>query len=310
MRLNRQQRVSSDEWISVIPRPQGVEVARVRRSPGALPKVLSWDVYAGTEELRNALKRLRGARRLTGGRCTTLLGNGQYHMFQMEAPSVPAEEQRDAMRWRIKEMLDFPVDQAGIDLLEIPTHQNNAGRPPQVYVVAANNAVLTPLIQAFQGARVPLAVIDIPELALRNVSALFEEENRGQALLSFDANGGRLTFTYQRDLYVSRHIDVKVAEMVEAAQGGSLYERVLLDVQRSMDNFDRNYSFITLSRLLVSPFLGSDRFISYLQENLFQPAQAMDLAQGLDISAVPALADPVHQSEALLAIGAALREEE
>ena len=292
----------SDNWTSVIFSPGRIDVAEVRRRTDARPEVCGWEsvAFEGTE--LDALKRLR--RRLHG-RCTTLLRHGQYQILQAEAPPVPIEERRDAVRWRIKEMVDFPVEQAGIDVLDIPAAQGG-GRVPQIYAVVAGHAALAPRIHLFQDAKIPLAAVDIPEVAQRNVAALFEDENRGLALLGFDGDGGRLTFTYRGELYATRHIDVGAKEL--AASGG-VFERVLLDVQRSLDNFDRNYSFITLSRLLVAPIPGADAFVEYLKGNLYQPVALLDLAAGLDLGPVPALAEPQRQAAALLAVGAALREE-
>jgi MSHA biogenesis protein MshI len=167
-------------------------------------------------------------------------------------------------------------------------------------------------IRLFQDAKARLHVIDVPELAQRNVAALAEDENRGLALLAFDDHGGRLTFTYKGELYFSRYIDVVPSEMVSASAGDSvsaLYERVLLDVQRTLDNVDRGYSGIPIARLLVAPPYGAGRFVDYLRENLYQPVEALDLARYVDLAKVPPLANPAHQSTALLAIGAALRDE-
>lgn len=296
----------SDHWTSVIFSPGLVDIAEVQRPVEARPAVSGWHSYAieGTELA--ALKRLRSR---LDGRCTTLLRHNEYQVVQVEAPQVAAEERREALRWRVKEMVEFPVDNAGIDVLDIPFKQG--GRAAQVFVVVAKHAALVPRIHLFQDAKVPLAAIDIPELAQRNVAALFEEENRGLALLVFDADGGRLTFTYQGSLYATRHIDATSKDI--AAPGGdasgAIFERVLLDVQRSLDNFDRNFSFITLARLLVAPIPGAAAFVDYLKSNLYQPVALLDLAAGLDLTAVPALADPAQQAHALLAIGAALRDE-
>jgi MSHA biogenesis protein MshI len=287
--------------------PGRIVVAQVQRRTDQKPRVAAFDAYAREGGDLEALKRLRGANRLLKGPCTTLLGHGQYQLLQVEKPSVPKEEVRDAIRWRIKEMVDFPVEQASVDAIEIPA--GGSGRPPQAYAVAASHGALAPLIGLFHQARVDLRVIDIPELAQRNVAALFEDENRGLALLAFDEEGGRLTFTFQGELFSTRHIDVTLQQLAQADDSlGGLFERVLLDVQRSLDNFDRNYSFISVSRLLVAP-LPTAEFVDYLKANLYQQVDVMDLAQVLDLDAVPLLADPSRQSEALLAIGAALRQE-
>ncbi|HEX8962571.1 MAG TPA: hypothetical protein VF801_06165 [Rhodocyclaceae bacterium] len=246
--------------------------------------------------------------RLTG-RCTTLLRHGQYQIVQVEAPQVPAEERREAVRWRIKDMLEFPVDQAGVDVVDIPGG-GGAGRGPQVFGIAASHAALTPLIRLFQDAKIRLQAVDIPELAQRNVAALFEEEGRGLATLCFDANGGRMVFTYKGELFATRRIEVAAADLVArgAEAPGGVFERVLLDVQRSLDNFDRNYSFITLSKLLVAPMPGAEAFVAYLKDNLYQTVELMDLGAAFDFSRVQALPAPELQGgAALLALGAALR---
>jgi MSHA biogenesis protein MshI len=84
---------------------------------------------------------------------------------------------------------------------------------------------------------------------------------------------------------------------------------VLLDIQRSLDSFDRNYSSVPLNRLLVGPLPGGDAFIEYLGANLSLPVERANLADVLDIEATPGLADAAAQAENWLALGAALREQ-
>ena len=151
-------------------------------------------------------------------------------------------------------------------------------------------------IHLFQDAKTPLAAIDIPELAQRNLSALFEEPNRGLAMVAFDAKGGRLTITYNGELYMTRYIDVGAAELA-GPNGASLRERVLLDIQRSLDNFDRNYSSIHLTRLLVGPLPGGDEVVAYLAANLSLPVAAANLADVLDLGAVPRLTSLEAQAD-------------
>ena len=300
----------NDGWTSII-FPRGrIEVARVRRSAGSKPRLLTWDAFVVEAGELEALKRLRSVKYMGDGRCTTLLRHGQYQLLQVESPGVAREELRGAVRWRIKEQIDFPIDTAVVDVLDIPTPDASTGRAQQIFVVVAGNAQLAPRIHLFQKAKLPLSAIDIPELAQRNVAALFEEENRSLALLAFNDDGGLLTFTYRGELLSSRFIDIKRDELAEARKGGDgLFDRVLLEVQRSLDNFERAHSYANLSRVLVAPLPGTNGFIDYLKENLYQKLEMLDLTQAVDLSAIPALADPVRQAEALLAIGASLRNE-
>jgi MSHA biogenesis protein MshI len=295
--------LAGSDWTSLVFGDRTVQLAHLRRSQGGRPELLGWETYARDGSDLEIVKRLRAGRRL-GGRCTLVLQHGQYQLLQVEAPAVAAGELRDAVRWKVKDMVDFPVEDAGIECLP-PVTGTRAG---QIYVVAASRGILQSWVRAFQEAKAPLMAIDVADLAQRNIAALFEEKNRGLALLAFDEGGGRLTFNYQGELYFSRRIEVAPAEMA-AADSAAIFERVLLDVQRTLDNVDRSYSAITIARLLVSPPPGAAKFVDYLRENLYQPVEAIDLAKQIDLSRVPALANPTAQGQALLAIGAALREE-
>lgn len=300
-RLNAQ---GGNDWTSVVFSGRTVQLAHVRRRTGERPELLGWESYPREGSDLDVVKRLRAGKRLGTGRCVLLLPHGQYQLLQVEAPNVATEELRNAIRWKVKDMVDFPVEDAGIECLP-PVAGARAG---QLYTVAASRSVLQSWIRLFQDAKAPLHAIDVADLAQRNVSALFEDKNRGLALLAFDESGGRLSFTYQGELYFSRHIDVVPADMA-AADTAAIFERVLLDVQRTLDNVDRSYSSIPIARLLVSPPPGAAKFVDYLRENLYQPVETLDFAKHIDISKVPALANPAAQGQALPAIGAALREQ-
>lgn len=300
---------SEDGWTSVVFGTDRIAVAEIERRRDARPRVRACDSFAREGSDLDALKRLKGAHRLSRTRCTTLLWHGQYKLLQIDAPdntsSLPREELREALRWRVKEMVDFSVEHAGIDVLEIPAP---GGRTPQMWIVAASHDVLVPRVHLFQDAKTPLAAIDIPELAQRNLAALFEEPNRGLALVAFDDKGGRLTVSFQGELFMVRHIDVGAPELADA-KAAALHERVLLDIQRTLDNFDRNYSAIPLTQLLIGPLPGGEAFVEYLRANLSLPVKSADLSEVLDIEATPRLAETAAQAESWLALGAALREQ-
>lgn len=303
---------SGDAWTAVVFGPDRIAVAEVARRRDARPLVRACDSFAREGSELDALKRLKNAKRLARNRCTTLLWHGQYQLLQVDAPGnakdIPREELREALRWRVKEMVDFPIESAGVDILDIPAP---GGRTPQLWVVVASRDVLQPRVHLFQDAKAPLAAIDVPELAQRNLAALFEEENRGLALVAFDNRdkaGGRLTISYQGELLMTRHIDVSGPELA-GPHAEALHERVLLDIQRSLDSFDRNYSAVPLNRLLVGPLPGGDAFIEYLGANLSLPVERANLADVFDIEATPGLADTAAQAENWLALGAALREQ-
>lgn len=285
-----------------------IDLVQVERMRDRKPRVVSADSYAFAGDLSATLVTLKKKRGLGKYRCTMLMPHGKYQLVQVAAPDGPGAERAEALRWSLKDMVDFPVDNAAIDVLDIPAEGRGAA---QVFAAIAPEAAVAPMVQAFQAARVKLEVIDLPELSQRNLAALFEEENRGIATLVFDDDEGLLTFTHHGELYVARHVEISGRQLGSARgeRRDQLYERVALDLQRSLDNFDRSMSHIPISRLLVGPVPGAEGFVDYLRANLLLPVEAMDLASVLDLGAVPALLDPLRQAQCLRALGAALRYE-
>lgn len=298
-------------WLAVVPRAGRIDVARVEWRRDSLPAVLQMDSWQPGASLGESIKALVAARKLRNCRTTTLLDPGRYHLAQFELPPVPPAERAEALRWQFKDAVDFPIDTASIDVLDIPL-EGNAARQPMVYAVAAGQAAVQPLMIAFADGRLPLEAIDIPELAQRNVAALFEQENRGLAFLALDEGGGLLTITYRGELYAARRIEVSASQLAEAASDrrDALQERVMLEVQRTLDNFDRQYSFISVAALRVASSPAVEGLAACLADNLYVPVKGADLGEVFDFSAVPELrGNPALQARYLPALGAALRSE-
>lgn len=299
-----------DGWMSVAFAADRLDFAHIRRREGKKPEVLLLNSYQRAGNDIESLHRLRKELKLGSYQCTTLLQLGEYQVLQVEPPEMPAAEIKDALRWRIKDMLSYPAEAATIDMLEIPGDPAALGRTKQAFAVTANNALLVPRIELFDAAKVNLVAIDIPELAQRNISALFEEDNRGLAMLVFDESGVMLTFTFHGELYATRHIDIPLPQLEQAdgERRGQLFERIALEAQRSLDNFDRLNGHISVTRLLVSSLPSVPGLVDSLREQLSLPVAELDLAEILDFPLIPELSGASRQTQCLKILGAALRD--
>ncbi|MBV8634785.1 MAG: agglutinin biogenesis protein MshI [Burkholderiaceae bacterium] len=301
-------------WLSIVLGDEGIRAAHINRTASGAP-VVEW--VANFPLIKSAgdkpLDRLAKESHANRYSCTTLLAPSEYQLVSVEAPTVPAEELKTAIRWRLKDMLDFHVDDATIDVLDVPVDKDAPVRSRSMYAVAARNQVIQQRQQMFENAKIELKAIDIPDLAQRNISALLEPPGRGLAMLSFDEHGGLLTVTYKTELYLARRIDVSLPQLTAAAgdQKAALYDKITLELQRSLDHFDRQYHFITVGKLLLTP-MGEENapLQASLKENLYTPVDSFDLADSLDFSKVPELKTPAMQQHYFSALGAALRLEE
>ncbi len=301
-------RHSSDTgWLGLAPLAGRVRMAHVVCAEGARP-VLRWAETADWADPVRTLRALRRSRAIERLRSVALLQRHQYQWLPMDAPEVPREEWADALRWSLKDMVDFPVDTAGIAVLEVPGGAA-ARRRAQLIAVAAPHAQLAPLASAGAEAGTPWQAIDVPETALRNIAALLAAPGQGQALLHSGPAHSTLVVTLDAELLLARHIDVTLAQLTDTDDDTrqQAFERASLELQRTLDSVERQFSHVRLAGVQVAPGAALAAFIAYASELVYVPVTRFDLAQVLDISAAPGLADPAEQAAYLPAIGAALR---
>lgn len=210
--------------------------------------------------------------------CLTVLPASDYQLLLIDAPNVPRVELKNAARWKIKDMLDYPVEHATLDVLDIP---GDAARVHTVYTVAAKNETIKACMERFSHARIPLSVIDILETAQRNIATFYEPPERGVALLYVAKEHVLLTVNFRGELYMARRMDVGLDELEKLTMGGSdeAKNRILLELQRSFDHLERQFPFITVGKLMVAPTPADTGLQSYLAENLDLPVEEVRLGE-------------------------------
>lgn len=262
-----------------------------------------------TRDNPEALRKAARARGLGGARFALLLGGADYQLLQAEAPAVAEGELREALRWQVKDAVNFPVDQATLDCVDIPARALAAGRPRQVLVAIASHAALRPWVQLFQDARLDLAAIDVPELAQRNLAARFETGKRGFVFLNFDEGGGLITFVYDGELLAWRRLDATLAQIagVTPDRQEAVFDRIALELQRSVDNFERQFGGINIGRLGVLDAGGLSPLLAHLQANMSLPVELVDIATAIDFAPAGALPAGVRPATLASLCGLALR---
>jgi MSHA biogenesis protein MshI len=292
-------------WLAVVQHGERVDVAHVvprdRR-----PQLLLCESYRAADAA--ALQRLGKTLKAEKFRTTTLLAPGEYQTLSIESPGVPREEFKAALSWRVKEQLDFDLDEAVVDGVDMPG-SGNANRAAQAMAVAARKHTVEARVKPLRDADFKVEAVDIPEFAQRNLGALFEQTDRGLAMLAFDADGGLLTATYQGELYLARRLDITFAQLVEAKgiQRQQVFDRVALEVTRSLDHFDRQFGFITVTKLVVAPLPDGLGLLEHLGQSVYVPVEQADLSRVMDIAG--ASVTPAEQANHWRVIGAALRAE-
>lgn len=245
--------------------------------------------------------------------CILLLNDNEYQLSLVEMPNVPKEELKTAVRWVLKDLLDYHVEDATIDVLHIPTDESALGKKPMMYVVSAHNQLIEQRQTWFNDAGIPLKVIDIPDLAQRNIAQLLASDEHGIALLTINPTRTLLTLVFKGELYLSRRMGINFTQLSNAdtEQKQDIFEKITIELQRSLDHIDRQYRFVHLAKLvLMPPAPELIALTTYLADFLHLPIEILDLSSVFDFSKTVELQQPDMQIRYQMCLGSALRHEE
>ncbi len=306
----------SDRRIGIGISSEGVAAAALRRRQGEPPELLSCDfepVDVGGDRAQ-ILKKMLRANDLGTGECNLVLESGSYALPLVETPEVPADELRAAVRWKIRDLIDFHVDDAVIDVFQVPNEK--AGRQQMMYAVAAPMQLVREQIELARELDLDLKCVDIAELAQRNIAAQLPEDVAGVALLYLGPTSGLITLTRQATLYMARYLDMGL-EALGPMSGGDedgpppqatgWLDVLTVEIQRSLDYFESNFSQAPIHELVIAPLCRPVPGICrYLSAQLGANTRMLDLSSVIDTGE---RVDDMVQARCFPVIGAAMREE-
>jgi MSHA biogenesis protein MshI len=263
-------------------------------------------------------------------------------LLLIEAPAVPPEELRAAARWRIKDMVEGVLDDYTVDVMAVGDGQERGTR--HLFVAAATNARVRELSELAQDAGLPLSVIDIVEAAQRNLQTAAASaaglQARATAALLRHGEHCLLTLCVDGELFEARRLDAALLDAAQAAPttaAGALaedpaaplpddwhyvdygaqpeaehhdagHERLLLELQRSFDVWERSHPGHPLAALWLHVGAESAALSLQLGRTLGLRVEVLDaltLFPGLE-EAAP---DAALRESALPLLGALLRSE-
>jgi len=300
---------------AVCPAGDGVAVAQVRREHD-MPPILELCSYQPQESDKSAtrmLEKIRERYDLERSPCVSMMEVGSYSLLMVEAPDVQPDELRSAIRWKIKDLIDFHIDDAVVDVFEVPDTKGT-GRNRMMYVVVARTSLVKDRIDQLLDAGLNLAVVDIPELALRNIAALLPEDVGGVVLVYIGDDKGLIVITRQSTLYLSRRIEKGLNSLPETPiHDGDpdvirgWMDGIVVEIQRSLDYYESHFDTPQVSSVVITPLSREiDGMVDYISGQLDLPARILDVNSLIDVQEP---LDEHLQANCTLAIGAALRKE-
>ena len=256
-------------------------------------------------QTREVVTALVDSMELAGADCNFVLSARDYNLYLIEAPAVEPAELRSAVRWKIKDLLDMPVEDAVIDIFPVPEDAFQ-GRARMMYAVAAQRSKIESVIELVSRAGLNLNAIDVPEMALLNVSSELLDDRNGLAFMDLRRTGSTMNLSRSGQLYLTRKINTSLGTDVMTSMDWEMQrDRLVLEIQRSLDYYESQMGQNPISQIVLAPRASdSAAMVASLSEVMSVQVGVLDFADSLD------MAEPVDaetQHSCAIVIGAAMR---
>ena len=295
----------------------GISLAQISGAGGERPRLHVCDfIEAGQPEDFARVLSAEVARHGWSGATTVIVPPlHDYKILKVERPDVPEAELAAAVKWGIGDLIDFPLEEAIVDVFSSPA--DPSGRPGTLNAVVTRRSVLQTYVDATLAAGLKLRAIDVTEFGLRNLCQLLPENKKGAAIV-FLANGsGVVTLCRGSQLYLSRNIEVGTNSLhqacavasedagLQASAADAAVERLVLEIQRSFDYYESSLGQPPVSGVVMVS-LGEDSIAAnqLIGRQLGTQVRTLDLNAVLDCDE---LVPDAIQARCLRAVGGALR---
>jgi len=283
--------------------------ARVRRDADGAAGVEQLEaIHVGHLQDAQALAHLLATGILRKAPVILALGAEHYSTFPLPAPAVPPAELRDALRWKLRELLPYAPEDAAIDCVRL-TQAEGTHATDSLFAVAAPRRAVAQLADPLLDAGVDLQAVDIPEMAQRNLLTRLPGADGGRALLGLDDSSALLTVVDQAALCFARRIPAPRSLGIEDDDPEHIAARIATHVQRSLEVFERQSGMAPVRTVWIGPHPYGALIARCTAEHTGLECLQLDLQAELRFAPTARELTSEIAGAALIAIGAALRDE-
>jgi len=181
--------------------------------------------------------------KLSNSTCSLILEPSEYQMLLTESPNVDASEMRQALWWKVKDLVSFDQDNAQIDYLDLP-EDSNLHQTKKVYAIIADRAKINHKLAVLEDLDLRPIIVETPETAMLYLTSQLCSDSAGTSVVYLNNDQSLLMLMADSQMYLSRTLQYNYQERPEA---------VTLDLQRSMDYYESQLGKAPCLKVLVLP---------------------------------------------------------
>lgn len=288
----------------------GIALALIEHK-AQIPTLKSAKFYSCTESERlSLLAQLTKQHHLDKIPCNLVLGSDEYQILQVEAPDVPKQELSAALRWHIKDLIDFHIDDAVIEHAALQA-ETTSGKHP-IHVIASRKSVIQNYVDLMHAANCNLTTIDIAAMAVRNiiVNSDYANGHASIGIINVLDDSTRITVLLNKEIYIVRTSNIgaqSLTSMSDDAESQPALDSLALELQRTFDYYESHSRQASIERIFILNGQDIVNLGPMLQQRLGIDCHPIELQQFLTFEENE-FTDTMTEN-CLIAIGGALRTE-
>ncbi|MDX2345591.1 MAG: hypothetical protein QNK11_01760 [Legionella sp.] len=218
--------------------------------------------------------------------CQLILPPSQYQLILMDAPDVPDAEMAQALKWNLKGLSDYDLDDVAMDVFLVPAH--NVRDSKKAVVALTLLSALKHKCNLFESVFLDITRVSIAEMALKNLIHLIQtikppEKDLPVILISQCNAVYTLHLIYQNQLHLIRTLELGLSTQSEAADKLS---RLLTELERSIEYCTHQLNLPRPEQLFFTPdFHQIIPIFQGIEAELSLAVSIIDLTDYLNMSA-------------------------
>lgn len=292
--------------VGIVETSNGISaVYGILRDTKTVIKAYTTKVAASVEEKQAALSQFVREHELQSVECSYMLSPGDYSLNLVDEPLVPKEEVSKALKWVIKDLINFPMEEAILDVFGLPFARAK-DNVSMIYTAVTKKSVIAKIENLLAPTGMRLTCIDIPELSLKNIMQNYPDPSKGCLVMLLNAVGGKLVLMKDQQLCIARSFDIKLDGLGQhQAQDNQALESLALETQRSFDYINSVFRQNVQNVIVLAPTKIDKAIIaSSLKQSLGMEVVFLQLSEIVTIE--PEIQES-ETADCLLAIGTLLR---
>lgn len=255
-------------------------IAIVYMSDVAARKISAYEFYPAPVDdadknkchIKKCLLDFVGKYNLKKTNCSWVLDPSQYHISFVNTPKVPKNEYKDAVKWQLKNIINYPVEDTAIDVFY---SEEGGSAPSKIYTIVAKKSFLQEIANIIQSCGLQLTAIDVREFAIRNLVAFLAKAGESIGFMSITEDSSLLVVVQSDNVLFVRRMLVGLKRVI--ADNG---KELTIELQRSFDYCASELKQTLPEKLFIQPTKNINEAMErQLAQNLQKEVIMLDLAK-------------------------------